>query len=386
MSGEPAFRPNLVAGTPVWTLADDLNDTRWLDDALLVPEVEGPQAMPTAVTWHVADFVPLHEAREKYPGETHDAERAFEARVAALRDELSRVDSPFSRYREAFSLPSPDEADSWFYDPSRRALRVANWGATRRDDGAKSHAVHTAARFAARTREEPTSAGAAPPRDASRNGTPVPARGRPSAALVGALVALGVVVGITIVVARRAREGEARRHVESPPPSATTSASASAPTRVRDRDRDGLDDALDECPELPGTRAGCPEGAAGILVTRDRISTDETVFFSTGSAKLDPAGRAALEHVAKVLVDNPSIEEVTVEGHADAVGDADKNFVLSTARALAARRALVELGVPEWRVRVDARGDAERRVASDASARENRRVELHITKVAPPPL
>jgi outer membrane protein OmpA-like peptidoglycan-associated protein len=125
---------------------------------------------------------------------------------------------------------------------------------------------------------------------------------------------------------------------------------------------------------------------AGVLVTRDRITTDETVFFSTGSAKLDPSGKTALEHVAKLLVDNPSIEEITVEGHADAVGDADKNFVLSTARALAARRALIELGVPEWRVRVDARGAAERRVASDASVRENRRVELHITKVAPPPL
>lgn len=383
MSGEPAFRPNLVAGTPVWTLADDLNDARWMDDALLVPEVEGPQAMPTAVTWHVADFVPLHEAREKYPDETRDAERAFEARAAALRDELSRMGSPFSRYREAFSLPSPDEAESWFYDPSQRAVRVANWGATRRDDGAKSHAVHTTARFAALTREKPTSAGAAP--STSPSGTPTPPRGRPSAALVGALLTLGVVVGIAIVVARRGHAGEARVK-ESAPPSATTTASASAPARVRDRDRDGLDDDLDECPDLPGTRAGCPRGAAGILVTRDRISTDETVFFSTGSAKLDPSGRAALEHVAKLLVDNPSIEEVMVEGHADAVGDADKNFVLSTARALAARRALIELGVPEWRVRVDARGDAERRVASDASARENRRVELHITKVAPPPL
>lgn len=384
MSGERAFRPNLVAGTPVWTLADDLNDPRWMDDALLVPELEGPQAMPTAVTWHVADFVPLHEAREKYPDEASRAERAFETKAAALRDELAREDSPFSRYREAFSLPSPDEADSWFYDPSQRAVRVANWGATRRDDGAKSHAVHTTARFAALTRENPTSAG--PARPASPSSPPATTRARPSAALIGALVALGVVVGIAIVMARRGHEREARVHVDGPAPSATTAPSASAPTLTRDRDRDGLDDALDECPELPGTRSGCPRGMAGILVTRDRISTDETVFFSTGSAKLDPSGKTALDHVAKLLVDNPSIEEVTVEGHADAVGDADKNFVLSTARALAARRALIELGVPEWRVRVDARGAAERRVASDASVRENRRVELHITKVAPPPL
>jgi outer membrane protein OmpA-like peptidoglycan-associated protein len=385
MSGERAFRPNLVAGTPVWTLADDLNDARWMDDALLVPELEGPLAMPTAVTWHVADFVPLHEARKTHPEETRLAEHTFETRAAALRDELAREDSPFARYREAFSLPAPDEADSWFYDPNQRALRVANWGATRRDDGAKSHAVHTTARFAALSREKPSQAVTAPL--ANPSSTPAPTRGRPSMALVAALVALVVVGGVAIVVARRAHERESSAHVEEGPrPSATTAPSASTPTLARDRDRDGLDDALDECPELPGTRMGCPRGMAGVLVTRDRITTDETVFFSTGSAKLDPSGKTALEHVAKLLVDNPSIEEITVEGHADAVGDADKNFVLSTARALAARRALIELGVPEWRVRVDARGAAERRVASDASVRENRRVELHITKVAPPPL
>lgn len=387
MSRESGFRPNLVSGTAVWTLAEDLNEGQWMDDALLVPELEGPLAMPTTVTWHVADFVPLPEARQKYPAETREAERTFEAKARALREELSREDSPFARFREAFSLPAPDEADSWFYDPNQRAVRVANWGATRRDDGAKSHAVHTAARFATPSRVNPPNDATAPL--ASASAAAAPPRGKTKVALMGALVALACLVGLAVVVSRRARTREP--HVEGstttpPPATLVPSASATALAAVRDRDRDGLEDALDECPELAGTRRGCPQGAAGILVTRDRISTDETVFFSTGSAKLDPSGKVALEHVAKLLLDNPSIEEIMVEGHADAVGDADKNFVLSTARALAARRALLDRGVPEWRVRVDAHGDAERRVASDASARENRRVELHITKVAPPPL
>ena len=383
MSGASGFRPNLVSGTPVWTLAADLNEAQWLAGALLVPELQGPLTMPTTVTWHVADFVPLDEARVRHPEETQLAERAFAEKVRALEAELSRDGSPFARFREAFSLPAPDEPNSWFYDPNERAVRVTNWGATPRNDGAKSHAVHTTARFAAMKSGRDEAKGAAkatsprivPPRITS-------SRGRALAA--GTLVALLVVLGV--VLARRRTPEREPRVQPSPHPTTALVPSVSASVENHDRDHDGIDDTLDECPELPGTRAGCPQGAPGIVVTRDRITTEETVFFSTGSAKLDPLGHTALVHVAKLLADNPSIQEVLVEGHADAVGDADKNFVLSTARALAARRALVELGVAESRLRVDARGDADRRIASDASARENRRVELHITKVAPPPL
>jgi outer membrane protein OmpA-like peptidoglycan-associated protein len=382
MSGASGFRPNLVSGTPVWTLAADLNEARWLAGALLVPELQGPLTMPTAVTWHVADFVSLEEARERHPEETRLAERAFAENVRALQAELSRDGSPFARFRDAFSLPAPDEPDSWFYDPNERAVRVANWGATPRNDGAKSHAVHTTARFAAikSTRDEAKKGSKATSGPTIVSPRIAPSRARALAAAV--LVALLVVLGIALF-RKRTRENEAR---VPPSPDASMAPTASASALVPDRDHDGIDDALDECPELPGTRKGCPQGAPGIVVTRDRITTEETVFFSTGSAKLDPKGHTALVHVAKLLADHPSIEEVLVEGHADAVGDTDKNFVLSTARALAARRALVELGVAESRLRVDARGDVNRRIASDASAQENRRVELHITKVALAPL
>lgn len=383
MSGASGFRPNLVSGTPVWTLAADLNEAQWLAGALLVPELQGPLTMPTTVTWHVADFVPLDEAREHHPRATRLAERAFAEKVRRLEAELSRDGSPFARFREAFSLPAPDEPNSWFYDPNERAVRVANWGATPRNDGAKSLAVHTTARFAAitSTRDEAkkgsSKATSGPTIVSPRITSP---RGR--ALATAALVTLLVVLGIALF-RRRTRETETR---VPPSPDASMAPTVSAAALVRDRDHDGIDDTLDECPELPGTRKGCPQGAPGIVVTRDRITTEETVFFSTGSAKLDPKGHTALVHVAKLLADHPSIEEVLVEGHADAVGDTDKNFVLSTARALAARRALVELGVAESRLRVDARGDANRRIASDASAQENRRVELHITKVALAPL
>ncbi|NOU27741.1 MAG: OmpA family protein, partial [Polyangiaceae bacterium] len=70
-----------------------------------------------------------------------------------------------------------------------------------------------------------------------------------------------------------------------------------------------------------------------------------------------------------------------IEGHADRVGDPDKNFVLSTARALAVRKALVERRVEESRLRVDAHGSDAPRRATDAGALENRRVEFRITRV-----
>ncbi len=378
-ASEGAWLPNLVDGVAVWHLASDLNQPRLLGGRLLVPDLEGPTSMPTGVSWHVADYLPLADAAVQFPEDVRAAEDEFAHRVAILEGELSTPGSAFARFRAAFSLPPRDDPGSWFYDPNERALRVANWGATRRRDGAKSVAVHTTARFAKAAK--PKNPGAArPPASAGADANASSPPDRRHRAVVGVAIIGTALVLLGIGIISRRQHATTSSAV---PDASVAVAASSAPALVADRDRDGTDDEHDECPDLPGTRRGCPGAGTGIVVTRDRISTDELVFFATGSVKLDPKARGVLSQIAKLLLDTPSIAEILVEGHADAVGDADKNFVLSTARALAVRRVLVENGVAESRVRVDAHGASERRVATDAASPENRRVDMRITKVLP---
>ena len=374
MSSEVTWLPNLVDGVVIWQLAGDLNQAHLLGGRLLVPDVEGPRAMPTMVTWHAADYMTLEEARARHPVEVRAAEEELERRLGLLEAELATPGSAFARFRAAFAMPPKDEPDSWFYDPNEHAIRVANWGATRRKEGAKSLAVHTTARFAKIASKKDESAAPGSATTIARAGqSALLARARGRGVALAALV-VSVSLGLGLCALRR------REPPPKPPgvPSVSASAVLVAPP---DRDHDGTDDANDECPDLPGTRRGCPEAGAGIVVTRDRISTDELVFFATGSAKLDPKAREVLERIAKLLVDTPTIAEVLVEGHADAVGDDARNLALSAARAKSARDVLVSHGVAETRVRVAAHGAHERRVPVAGASPENRRVEIHITKV-----
>lgn len=376
MSESLTWLPNLVDGVPVWQLAADLNQPRLLGGRLLVPDLDGPASMPTTVHWHVADFLSLEDARRLHPADVAEAETELARRARTLELELATKGSPFARFRSAFSLPPSDAPDSWFYDPSERTVRVANWGATRRRGGATSLAVRTIARFAKMGRASAPSrdlAGAMSSGTASRE---APARTR--TVLFAGFFGIVLLVLLVGFFSRKKADGLPLVKVAT---SAPASVALPVPAFVPDGDGDGVPDEQDECPELPGTRRGCPEGGSGIVVTRDRITTDEMVFFATGSTKLDPKARAALETIAKLLVENPSIAEILVEGHADAVGDPAKNQALSTDRAIAVRAMLVDHGVDRARVRVEARGARERRVETDAASPENRRVELRITKV-----
>ena len=47
--------PNLVGGVSIWKLAIDLNEPKFFDGRLLVPETEGSDSLPVTVRWNVAD-------------------------------------------------------------------------------------------------------------------------------------------------------------------------------------------------------------------------------------------------------------------------------------------------------------------------------------------
>jgi outer membrane protein OmpA-like peptidoglycan-associated protein len=148
-----------------------------------------------------------------------------------------------------------------------------------------------------------------------------------------------------------------------------------------DGDGDGVPDRLDNCPRAPGTAAnqGCQAKQLAVL-RADRIEIMEAVYFAENRDLIEARSHALLDNVARILVEQPRIRRLRVEGHTDDRGADDRNLGLSQRRALAVVRYLVGRGVA--RERLDAVGLGENRPVADnrtaAGRAKNRRVEFNI--------
>jgi len=101
------------------------------------------------------------------------------------------------------------------------------------------------------------------------------------------------------------------------------------------------------------------------------------LFFAYDQSTLAPDNEAVVREAAAAVKATPNAH-VTVAGHADTVGDASYNRILSQRRAAATRDALVRDGVSEAAITVVARGQEELLVPTTDRVREpkNRRVEI----------
>jgi outer membrane protein OmpA-like peptidoglycan-associated protein len=170
-----------------------------------------------------------------------------------------------------------------------------------------------------------------------------------------------------------------------PPPPPLPPPVADAP----DRDHDGVPDAEDACPDVPGVRSddpktnGCPPAGDEVRVVADHIEYDERILFDTGSGHVHHASWPILEKLAKFILANPDIQEVDIRGHADERGTEEFNLALSKSRADAVKYLLTHFGVPGERLTTEAYGFAKPRAVghTENEWRQNRRVEFVITKV-----
>jgi chemotaxis protein MotB len=111
-------------------------------------------------------------------------------------------------------------------------------------------------------------------------------------------------------------------------------------------------------------------------------------FFPFGSAEMKPAGRTALRVISQELqlLENPMI----LEGHTDAAQYARRdytNWELSADRANAARRILVQTGMPDRRiVEVNGLADRQLKYPDDPLNPSNRRISIRLPFVTPPEL
>jgi outer membrane protein OmpA-like peptidoglycan-associated protein len=150
-----------------------------------------------------------------------------------------------------------------------------------------------------------------------------------------------------------------------------------------DNDRDGILDKDDQCPNEPETingerdDDGCPD--QGLIVMRDdRVSLQERLLFDTNSARIKKSAEPILRAIVKLQSQHPEWTKVRIEGHADQRGDARFNQELSQRRAVAAREALVSLGVPAELIVAEGFGATKllSDEASDEAHAMNRRVEF----------
>lgn len=152
-----------------------------------------------------------------------------------------------------------------------------------------------------------------------------------------------------------------------------------------DRDGDGYTDSRDRCPDEAETfngiedEDGCPEKGR-VSLEKGAIKISERIYFETGRAEIQARSHSLLDEIAQVLIANPKLKKVRIEGHTDNVGNDMGNLKLSQNRAESVRQYLVKAGVAADRL--DSRGFGESYPLTtndtDEGRAQNRRVEFII--------
>jgi outer membrane protein OmpA-like peptidoglycan-associated protein len=187
--------------------------------------------------------------------------------------------------------------------------------------------------------------------------------------------------------------GQERPHTSllgaQPPAQIPHVAAAAPPPPPPDRDEDGIIDAEDACPAIPGVRTddpttnGCPPHAE-VRIVDNHLEFDDIILFATNSPEVDVASWPVLVQLAKFIGNNPDIGKVNIAGHADERGSDEYNLALSHARARSVRALLVRFGVPPARLSAEAFGESKPRSPghTEDDWRQNRRVEFVILRAS----
>ena len=168
--------------------------------------------------------------------------------------------------------------------------------------------------------------------------------------------------------------------------------------RIVDMDGDGIVDTEDYCPTVKGTLEfkGCPTGFTAIEEKKEESSEEVSnlpaeiatkfknltgdVLFALNSDKVKPAYAKTLVKLAKQLNDNKSIK-VTINGHADNVGEEGINNTISENRAINVKNILTSNGVDASRISTKGFGDKKPKESNDTEKgrNANRRAEIITT-------
>jgi outer membrane protein OmpA-like peptidoglycan-associated protein len=104
-----------------------------------------------------------------------------------------------------------------------------------------------------------------------------------------------------------------------------------------------------------------------------------TLYFQFESDQLTEQSRALLPKILQAVKER-AIPEVTVVGHTDTTGPAQKNIALGLKRAEMVRGILVKAGLPAGLIEVTSHGEADllMRTPDGTAEAHNRRVEISV--------
>jgi outer membrane protein OmpA-like peptidoglycan-associated protein len=117
-----------------------------------------------------------------------------------------------------------------------------------------------------------------------------------------------------------------------------------------------------------------------VTLTPKEIAIKGTIHFGTNNATILPDGEQLLDEVADVLVRNPQIRRVRIEGHTDNRGNPEMNMKLSNDRAQSVLQYLVKQGIDANRLEAQGYGMTQPLVPNltPANRAKNRRVTFRI--------
>lgn len=105
----------------------------------------------------------------------------------------------------------------------------------------------------------------------------------------------------------------------------------------------------------------------------------QNVFFYQSTAKLIETSYPELDHIADVLIENPSLR-LELAGHTDGIGDPEKNYQLSLERVTVVQTYLISKGVSSKQLTLKAYGGTKPIApnTTEENKKKNRRVEFTI--------
>ena len=127
----------------------------------------------------------------------------------------------------------------------------------------------------------------------------------------------------------------------------------------------------------PKRRPSPPLAAPSKKVVINQKTTFQNVVFAQSKAVLLPASQLELNQLVAVLAARPALR-VSIDGHADKIGEAAKNLTLSQQRAQAVKQYLVAHGIEE--TRIDTHGYGDTRLVCPAPCAANQRVEFTLAQ------
>ncbi|MCA9513541.1 MAG: OmpA family protein [Myxococcales bacterium] len=157
-----------------------------------------------------------------------------------------------------------------------------------------------------------------------------------------------------------------------------------------DGDGDGVPDEKDKCPDrgevVNGYRDddGCPDAKyADVDLTDKAIVPKKHVYFVTDSVAINKIAAPVLDEIAQILLANPWITKLRIEGHTDSEGTDEYNRDLSQRRTESIVDYFVEKGVARERLEAIGYGES-RPVATNTTPygrSKNRRIEFNFVEI-----